>query len=415
MTGTAPATRPGGKGAAEDSVGLAAPEPALPDAICFLVEQEPGIRRLVSSVLDSLRIRVAQFGTLAEMLKVTGKVRPDLVFLDITIGGSAGINLIRTLGESKIDCPIQLMSGLNAMLIEEVRRTGERSGLRMLPVLHKPFRHSAVKQTVQNLGLRRDASASAGITLAEVIGEKWLELWYQPKIDLRAKTLVGAEGFVRARHPELGILPPDTFLAGAGESSLLDLTRRVLGRALQDWRTFAEIGVPIELSINVPVCALSKLSIFGILWEERPNVPNWPGLVLELTEEEIVPNLALATKAVSELRTYGISLAVDDFGSSYAELSRLKELPFTEVKIDRSYITNCDSDHMNAGLCETIVEFAHRFGIKAVAEGIETVAELNVLRKVACDMGQGYLFARPMPKPEFATLLRQRKRPKPQS
>jgi len=133
-------------------------------------------------------------------------------------------------------------------------------------------------------------------------------------------------------------------------------------------------------------------------------------LVLEITEEEIIPNLPLAFKAVQELRTYGISLAVDDFGSGYAELSRLKELPFGEVKIDRSYITNCDSDHMNAGLCETIVEFAHRFGIKAVAEGIETVGELNVLRKVGCDMAQGYLFARPMTKQEFAAVVHQRKK-----
>jgi EAL domain-containing protein (putative c-di-GMP-specific phosphodiesterase class I) len=385
--------------------------PAQP--VCFLVEQEAGVRRLVSSVLEPLCIAVAQFGTLSEMLKAAEKIHPDIIFLDVTVGGSGGIDLIRTLGEARIECPVQLMSGLNAMLIEEVRRTGERSGLKMLPVLHKPFRHGAVRQVVQDLGLRRDALASANITLADVIGEKWLELWYQPKIDLAKNIMVGAECFVRARHPELGVLAPDAFLSGAGEDELLDLTRRVLGRALQDWKTFAELGVPMEFSVNVPLIALSKMSIFGLLWEERPEAANFPGLILELSEAEIIPNMHLAFKAVRELRTYGISLAVDDFGPGYSELSRLKELPFSEVKIDRGCISNCDVDQMNAGLCETIVEFARRFGIKAVAEGIETVGELKTLRKVGCHMGQGYLFARPMPKNEFAAVVRQRKRPRP--
>jgi EAL domain-containing protein (putative c-di-GMP-specific phosphodiesterase class I) len=150
---------------------------------------------------------------------------------------------------------------------------------------------------------------------------------------------------------------------------------------------------------------LSKLSLFGIMWEERTEGSHGPGLILEITEEEVLPNLSQVRAAARELRAYGITFAVDGFGVSYAELLREKDLPFAEIKIDRSYISNCDTDPLNAGLCETLVEFAHRFNISAVAEGIETKGELQTLRDIGCDMAQGYFFARPMPKDKFAKMV----------
>src|SRR5262249_50545964 len=154
---------------------------------------------------------------------------------------------------------------------------------------------------------------------------------------------------------------------------------------------------------------------FGILWEEGTNAANWPGLSLEITEEEVVDNLSVVRAAARELRAYGITFAVDGFGVSYAELAREKDLPFNEVKIDRSYISNCDTDVLNAGLCETIIEFAHRFDMSAVAEGIETKGELQTLRNMGCDSGQGYFFARPMPKDKFAKMVLEHAKPVPAS
>jgi EAL domain-containing protein (putative c-di-GMP-specific phosphodiesterase class I) len=229
-------------------------------------------------------------------------------------------------------------------------------------------------------------------------------LWYQPKIDLKHNVMVGAEAFVRARHPELGILAPDAFLSDATEEELVELTPRVIGKVIGDCRSVAAAGVSISFSINIPVQALSKLSLFGIMWEEKQGSTG-PGLVLEISEDEVLPNFSIVRKAAQELRAYGIAFAVDGFGVSYAELAREKELPFTELKIDRSFIAHCDTDVLNAGLCETIVEFAHRYNISAVAEGIETKGELQTLRAIGCDMAQGYFFARPMPKDKFAKMV----------
>ena len=376
--------------------------------VCYLVDREPGMRRLVASVLESFKIDVKLFDTLTDMMAAPWTREPDLVFLDVTVGGSEGVEMIDRLAEAGAKYPIQILSGLNPVLVEQIRRQGERSGLRVLPVLPKPLQSSSIRQVVTALGIRRDSGASIRVGLQEVLAEGWLELWYQPTIDLKQRKMVGAEAFVRARHPDHGVLTPETFLSNASEQELLDLTRRVLGRALRDWPAFATIGVPVELSINVPIAVLSKLSIFAIMWEQKPDAPNWPGLTLEIAEEEAVHNIPLVNKALKELQPYGISISVDNFGPSYAELLRLPELPFKELKIDRSYISNCDTDRMNKGLCETIVEFAHKFGLTAVAEGVETAGELTVLRDMGCDIGQGYLFARPQPKEELIATVRQR-------
>jgi EAL domain-containing protein (putative c-di-GMP-specific phosphodiesterase class I)/FixJ family two-component response regulator len=381
-------------------------ENAVP--VCYVVDREPGIRRLITSALESFKIEVKLFDTLAEMMGAPWTRDPDLVFLDVTVGGSEGVEMIDRLAETGAKYPIQILSGLNPVLVEQIRRQGERSGLRVLPVLPKPLQSGSIRQVITALGLRRDAHASIKVDLREVLAEGWLELWYQPTIDLKLRKMVGAEAFVRARHPEHGILTPETFLSNAGEQELLDLTRRVLGRALRDWPAFATIGVPVELSINVPIAVLSKLSIFAIMWEQKPDAPNWPGLTLEIAEEEAVHNIPLVNKALKELQPYGISISVDNFGPSYAELLRLPELPFKELKIDRSYISNCDTDRMNKGLCETIVEFAHKFGLTTAAEGVETAGELTALRDMGCDIGQGYLFARPQPKEDLIATVRQR-------
>ena len=158
----------------------------------------------------------------------------------------------------------------------------------------------------------------------------------------------------------------------------------------------------------MPLVALTKLSIFGIMWEKKPDNSQWPGLVLEISEDEAAGNVTLLRKTTAELRSYGIGIAIDNFGPRYSEFLRLSDLPFTTIKIDRSYIASCDSDPVNRGLSETIIEFANKYQLTSAAEGIETAAELNTLREIGCEIGQGYLFARPQPKNELINLLRQR-------
>jgi EAL domain-containing protein (putative c-di-GMP-specific phosphodiesterase class I) len=246
------------------------------------------------------------------------------------------------------------------------------------------------------------------VTLADVLERGWFELFYQPKIDLKTMRLVGAEGLVRARHPTRGLISPGVFLPGASEDDILALTERVIITALKDWETCAANGMSVKLSVNVPVSALVKLPIPTMLREERPQSPSWPGLIMEVTEDEIIHDLKIANDVADALRAYNCSLALDDFGAGYSSLARLRQLPFSELKIDRSYVTNCHTDRINAGLCETIVELGKRFGLKTVAEGVETTHESHKLQGIGCDIGQGYLFAKPMAKRQLIGIMRRR-------
>jgi EAL domain-containing protein (putative c-di-GMP-specific phosphodiesterase class I) len=250
--------------------------------------------------------------------------------------------------------------------------------------------------------------ADGKLTLADVLEHDLFEQFYQPKIDLKTMRLVGAEALVRARHPARGVLGPGAFLPGAGEDEMLALTERVIITALKDWEAFAASGLSLKLSVNVPVSALVKLPIPAILREERPRAENWPGLIMEVTEDEIIHDLNIANDVADALRRFNCTLALDDFGAGYSSLARLRQLPFSELKIDRSYVSNCHTDRISAGLCETIVELAKRFDLKTVAEGIETPHESHKLQGIGCNIGQGYLFAKPMPKAQLIGIIRAR-------
>lgn len=263
-------------------------------------------------------------------------------------------------------------------------------------------------ESLRRLFLRGGEPPEVGdgpVGLADILDRGWLELFYQPKIELKTKRLVGAEGLVRARHPTQGLLSPGVFLPGASESDMLRLTERVIITALQDWQACAAAGIPLKLSVNVPVSALVKLPIAGILRQWRPRTSTWPGLIMEVTEDEIIHDLKIANEVADALREFNCTLALDDFGAGYSSLARLRQLPFSELKIDRSYVMNCHVDRVNAGLCETIVELARRFGLKTVAEGIETPHESHKLQGIGCEIGQGYLFGKPMPKAQLIGII----------
>ena len=265
-------------------------------------------------------------------------------------------------------------------------------------------------QVLRQLFDSDEAAPKAGgkVTLRDVLRRDWFELWYQPKIELATKRLAGAEALVRCRLPDGSVLSPAAFLPGAREVDMLALTERVILTALRDFEDCAVHGASVKLSVNVPVTALVKLPLVRMLREYRPPTPNWPGLILEVTEDEIIHDLTLAKHVADELRGLRCTLALDDFGAGYSSLARLRQLPFSELKIDRSYVSNCHEDKVNGGLCETIVALAKRFELKTVAEGIEKSEESEKLQEIGCDIGQGYLFAKPMPKATFLSALSRR-------
>jgi len=246
------------------------------------------------------------------------------------------------------------------------------------------------------------------IAIAEALRNHWFEIWYQPKIDLKRKCLAGAEALARIRHPELGVLLPGNFLPEVDEQSVAELAQQALLATLCDWSMFEDAGFNLHLAVNVPVGVLMKLPVAKLVGEYRPKSERWPGLIVEVTEDQIVRDIALARDIAGQLQVSGIQIAIDDFGGGYSSLASLRELPFAELKLDRSFVVNCAADGTNAAICQTAIDLAHRFGSAAVAEGVENQADLQALMVMGCDFGQGVLIAPPMPKERFLELLRQR-------
>jgi EAL domain-containing protein (putative c-di-GMP-specific phosphodiesterase class I) len=246
------------------------------------------------------------------------------------------------------------------------------------------------------------------VAIAEVLRNHWVEVWYQPKIDLKRKCLAGAEALLRLHHPQLGVLEPGSFHAVVDEAGVVGLAQHALVATLCDWTMFDEAGFNLHLAINVPVGVLLRIPVAALVAEYRPQSAAWPGLIVEVTEDQVARDMALAKDIAAQLRGSGLSIAIDDFGAGYSSFSSLRNLPFAELKIDRSFVRNCATDATNAAICQTAIDLAHRFGSAAAAEGVESQADLQALMVMGCDFGQGALIAPPLPKERFLELLRQR-------
>jgi len=249
------------------------------------------------------------------------------------------------------------------------------------------------------------------IEIDEALRSGWFEMWYQPKIDLKRKCLAGAEALARIRHPRFGMLLPGSFLPAVAEGSVSRLAEHALIAALGSWTMFDQAGFNLQLAISVPVSVMVGLPISAVVDKHRPAADRWPGIILQVSEDEIVRDMKLAQEIAAQLAGSGIKIAIDDFGAGYSSLSSLRELPFTEIKLDESFVKNCATDATNAAICQTAIDLAHRFGSAAVAGGIETAADLHALRVMGCDFGQGVLIAPPMPQERFLDLLWQRANP----
>jgi EAL domain-containing protein (putative c-di-GMP-specific phosphodiesterase class I) len=293
--------------------------------------------------------------------------------------------------------------------VEQVQKIGSRRGLNMLEPLRKPFRVEELRGRVGPAHSRLEAPRTDA-TLEAALQNKWLELWYQPKIDLRTMMVCGAEALIRLRHPREGVLQPTSFLPPPGDPLYRPLTDYIVQQSLFDWTTFAGHKMTNRIAINVPASILQRSDFVANLRRNLPNHPKFPGLIVEITEDEAIADPELAREIAVQLKLYNVHVSIDDFGSGYSSLARLTELPFVEIKLDRSYVQGCAHDRRKRVMCEAVVQLARRFEITSVAEGVESEDDLRVLQETGYDVAQGYLFARPLITSDFVDLIMSRAR-----
>ena len=224
-----------------------------------------------------------------------------------------------------------------------------------------------------------------------------LRLVYQPKVSLKDGRLTRVEALVRWDDPELGPVSPSRFVPLAEQHGLIDpLTEWGLRTTLKQWRRWREQGLETRLAFNISAVSLQRLD-FPDLVERMCRAMGVPTdrLVLELTEGATQPLVRLMD-TLTRFRIKGMGLAIDDFGTGYSSLLQLRQLPFTEVKIDRCFIKDLPAAHDSRLIVRTIVDLAHGLGLVATAEGIETIEQLRCVRELGCDVVQGFLVAPPL-------------------
>jgi EAL domain-containing protein (putative c-di-GMP-specific phosphodiesterase class I)/FixJ family two-component response regulator len=374
--------------------------------LCFIVDKEEAHRHYMSLALQSHGIETTLFSKAYVLREGLSRRTPDLIFLDVSASSTDAIDSLRALEERSYRGLVQLMSADGTA--GSVKDHCQRSVLRILPPLQKPADRAALKRIVQEHKLDSSPTALERTSLDEALKRNWVEFWYQPKIDLRKKQLSGVELFARVRHPERGIMLPGAFMDDADERSLVGLTELSLVNALKVGLAFSKLGISFRLAVNVSIAALMKLQIPQIVREFRPESGSWPGLLLDITEDQIATDLAVFRELSTQLEPCNIKLAIDDFGRGYLPLGRLKEVPFTELKLDRSFVADCATDKAHAAICRSVIDLSHNFNATAVAVGVEKPADAHALFRMGCDLGQGYLFAQPMAQERFLVLLRQR-------
>ncbi len=244
--------------------------------------------------------------------------------------------------------------------------------------------------------------------LRQALERQEFRLHFQPQIDIASGQVVAIEALIRWQNPQIGLVPPDKFIPLAEEVGLIEaIGRWVLEQSGRECQRLAEAGYAgIRIAVNLSMHQLRKRDIVGIVRGVLQDNRIAPGqLELEVTETVTMEAPETTIGVLRQLRALGVLLSVDDFGIGYSSLARLKLLPIHGLKLDRTLVGDIETDVNDAAICAAAIAMAHSLGLKVVAEGVETAAQLEHLRRLGCDLAQGYYFSRPLPIDELNRYL----------
>jgi EAL domain-containing protein (putative c-di-GMP-specific phosphodiesterase class I)/CheY-like chemotaxis protein len=387
--------------------------PAQVGELRFLVVEDQGFQRwALGHMLETLgatRIFSAADGHAA--LEIFKSLDPpiDVIVTDLNMPGMDGIEFIRHMGEVGVPVALIIASEQDRALIASVGTMARTYGVDVLDTIEKPVTAKKLAAALERFTrptAAHERHGPAAFAIDEILAglaRDEFEPYFQAKVEVETGRVRGAEALARWKHPQHGIMPPGTFippLERAGE--LNAITIPMLSKASIACRAWRAAGHDLSVAVNLSLASLADTaladSVLAIVTAQGLDPKH---VVLEVTETAAASHLGKVLENLSRLRMRGFGLSIDDYGTGYSSMQQLVHIPFSELKIDQSFVRNAPSQPSCRAIVESSLEVAGKLGISAVAEGVETKPELKLLHDLGCPLAQGYYFARPMAAEEF--------------
>lgn len=366
----------------------------------LVVDDDAKMCDLVDSVADDLDFETAKSTTFKAFKNLCHEFCPDLIVMDLSMPEGDGIELLRFLSAEHSKAMIVLISGVDPKILNTARTLGEEQGLNMVGVLSKPFRVEGLEALLtEQLSLGDEIPTTE---LSEAIQSGQIEVHYQPKVTVRdgAGCLIDdVEALVRWRHPKKGLLLPNKILPVAEQGNLMrPLTLAVVRTAFKQVVAWREMGLDICIALNLAPELLNNLNLpdeIAELAREYGIEPN--KVVLEITESGVMEDTILAMDILTRFRLKGFQLSIDDYGTGFSSLAQLYRMPFSELKIDQSFIRDVTKNKEARVIVETTIAMAKGLSLPICAEGVEDQDTYDFLTSYKCEKLQGYFISRPIP------------------
>ena len=389
----------------------------------FLVAEDHEFqRRTLVRMLASLGARevleAADGRAALELFRHPG--RPvDIIVCDLDMPEMDGMEFIRHMGEAGAQVSVILSSALDRHLISSVETMTTAYGMNLLGAIEKPATFQKLRDLIARHGrapARRGGAPTARIPAEEVVaglGAGQFEPFFQPKVELATGKIVGLEALARWRHPKRGVIPPGTFISVLEAAGEVDaLTWMMLEKSAASTVAWQAQGLPVCVSVNLSLSSLSEPTLADRITDAvRRQGLETKAMILEITESAAMTDVGRCLENLARLRVKGFGLSIDDYGTGYSSMQQLARIPFTELKLDQSFVTNCSANAQHRAIIESSLDMARRLHLKTVAEGVEALADWTLLRELGCAIAQGYFVAKPMPAGDFLRWAREWKPP----
>ena len=381
----------------------------------YLIDDEPDLLNLLGEMVTLTKLKAHKYTQANHFFEEITEFECDsILVLDLNMPEMDGIEVMRRLATMTAPPALILVSGHDQGVLHSAEKLGRAHNLEIIASLSKPvsldeFKGLLLEQIEtphrkRPIGIQSPQELFTVSDLERAILENQLVLYYQPQYHLGTGDLLGAEALVRWQHPKHGLISPDNFIPIAEQSGLIrDLTRWVIDQTVQQQQIWQDAGLQIVVSVNVSAKDITSLTLpeqLADLLADKKLDPT--RLVLEVTESALMGELVTSLDILTRLRLKGIGLSIDDFGTGYSSLLQLHRVPFTELKIDRSFVSNMGQDKEARAIVKTCIILGHELNMTVLAEGVETAEQLKILKELGCDAVQGYFCGRPVPPEKIA-------------